>query len=242
MRRAILVSSLWLASCHDIAGLDDYGFDECADSVCGLVSQCGCGQGEGCYYLGGGNECAPAGGRSEGQPCDRDDECEPGTSCLDLTDDARFCLRFCEERDDDCYSPVGRSRCALHASDNVDRWCSLGCDPLSDESEGCPAGYGCVVLFSDQDGRWATHCLRSGERQNGQTCGVHRDAGGNEVDDGKCARGLFCYAGTCAEYCTIDSSSCDGGVMCRDVLRGQNAEASERSPYGLCEVPAAVDS
>lgn len=84
---------------------------ECSD--CDLREPASCGEGRGCYAIGGRagcNVCLPKGKLAVGHACSQNDECVPGSGCLSANGASR-CVGFCDlEHGSGCATGMG---CAI---------------------------------------------------------------------------------------------------------------------------------
>ncbi len=167
-------------------------------------SGCGCGGGETCYPTSDPDEhlaCFESDGLEAGEACGGQ-YCNAGLGCF-----GGICRPYCDA-DEDCPEVGGVQSCRpTFWSGDVEiagvQVCSWICDPAQPQDPRppllpCPEGFGCV---SAEDG--ATGCRKiESAAEEGAEC----------EDQGDCAPGLYCSAGsTCHRYC-LTSFDCLGGV------------------------------
>ncbi len=167
--------------------------------------------------------CEPAGNSTRRMPCAGDNQCVPGTQCVDQT-----CKMICEIGQTAC--PGDEPTCFLLPGNARYGVCSLtppgmtmmgggSCDPV--RIIGCSAIEGCYVNSGDG----SRMCLISGAGQEGAACGNHSN----------CDKGLGCYPHgppgmeqpTCLRFCDLGGAPCGGAwPFCNRI--------SPAGPYGAC--------
>lgn len=155
-------------------------------SGCSLLGQEACGEGKGCYPNANGALCAWKGVVPEGGSCTYQNECIPGTSCVEGT-----CRKLCDLEAGNWFSCDSvcseRSYSKLSGEDSVGVCQSPVCTPHHDQ---CGNGTSCQVSSTFS-------CQRPGPSAAGEGC----DAPGD------CAGGLACVANS-----TSGISTCQ--VLC----------------------------
>ncbi|MCC6874719.1 MAG: hypothetical protein IT378_10480 [Sandaracinaceae bacterium] len=187
----------------------------CDQSPCGLLPQCGCPRGQACYPAA--LRCAPAGLAAPLEPCERTNDCEPGTSCL-LVGTAALCARLCASGAD---CDPRRPYCfdSATAEQGVG-YCAAVCDPV--RQTGCPPGSSCTIFQTDAGA--ATLCSGQGTvPQDGSCTGT--------ID---CAPGLICIIGSptnrCSRQC-YSTADCTGGRQCGQLMDPLRIDGR---PVGAC--------
>jgi hypothetical protein len=180
-----------------------------------------CGSGKTCAFrCGSGGAaapvCAAAGARHEGDACQRDQDCAPGTQCFTSSCGAGVCLAVCKA-DGDC---KGSGHCGSHiqCSGGVTSsygTCTLPCDPTGAATTGCPAGLACFIGAGEvpdcgckaatQVGGEGLPCSSAGECRPGLLC---VDTGGGRVCRPLCRLDTHvCATGTCTKLVDPDFST-----------------------------------
>lgn len=186
----------------------------CSRSPCGLLPQCGCPAGQGCYPFPATDMCVVSGTRGEGASCTESFQCSPGMACADVdgaSPATPMCGQLCRPGvHDDC---LGDALCANGIGRADIGLCSFRCSLAP--ASGCVAGLECVLFQADLGGGvrpFFTDCVRSvGTGGAGTLC----------TDHTSCAPGLACASGDadptprCRPYCDVTAPSCAGGETCR---------------------------
>lgn len=179
---------------------------ECVQDPCKLVEpQCGCGAGNQCTIVAGGERgCVAAGTVPVGQPCDETAGCAPGGICVGYAGVQTTCAAFCDN-DTQCEPPGGL--CVLTLDDGAGSplpdvlLCSENCDLPS--SQGCTlSGTGCQLGLTDADKAF-TLCGPAGAGVYTSLC----------TDTSDCAPGFACLPTTanderCFEWCRVNGPAC----------------------------------
>jgi hypothetical protein len=219
VKRAVLLSSLFLAACgfgDDRTGALDPDPDagESIDAppspidapptdapiaACTLVPQSGCPAGRACDLTGTGGETTCREITAQGMAddtCAGASQCAAGYTCVD-TEDEGSCLELCAS-DGDC-APANGSRCVIELEDAGGQpipggtYCTQACSPQT--ASGCPAAWNCLVL--DDAGGDATRCIPAGADTQDVPC--------NSVLE--CAAGYTCVnhdnTRTCQRNCRV---------------------------------------
>lgn len=207
------------------------GTGECSPSGCGCESS------EGCYYTTATSwTCFPAGSVGEGEPCESNDDCEAGHSCVSDT-----CRAYCGQGqacDGDC-SPV------YVDGELVADWnyCHAVCNPIPTSTlssdPACASGQRCTLLFA---GSSVCGPVNSSAGTRGSRCEGNVD----------CQTGTYCNAtGHCAAICWVDDDTCPlfgVGLGCRtyvDPISIDDAEVGECLPTQAaagCKEPCVTDA
>lgn len=144
-----------------------------------------------------------------------------------------YCLEYCNA-DTQCQG--GGGLCTIQLVDENDmpipgaKVCSLNCDPLT--SSGCPAGWGCHLVYNTTENRYFTLCQTPGTAGQEQPCPKgHQD----------CMPGYSCFNVTsgsttslkCLKTCENPGASCPGltGKTCQS--RNPTATLNGKE-YGAC--------
>ncbi len=199
---------------------------EVEGSECALIpSACGCSDGETCQVdLQGKTQCAPPGDHSAMEWCNKNADCEAGTSCI-----SGLCRPVCDPELMPCAD--GSSCVKATSAANSPSACLGHCDPvrpdLNDE-EVTPCGVGgyCSPGISGDDVLGQSYCTRQNDitAKEGAACNYDFD----------CANGFGCDAGskTCQRWCR-DSAECAAGKTC-DLTLSPLRAAGTADPVGLC--------
>jgi len=205
----------------------DGGTGMCPSGACDILSNVGCGTGEGCYFAASAPDagpapvCAMAGTAGDGAACTGLQDCQEGFLC-DMA--AGVCRHYCcGGSDTGC--PLGQ-RCAISIVDGAGMTTGVGICRLPDTCDllaqtGCPAGESCYP------------------NGDGVICGASSDGvteGGACMFANTCAGGLICVnmPGMCAKLCDRDMAggpTCGSGQTCGGVT-GLPANV------GVCTPPA----
>ena len=206
------------------------------EGSCNLVTQCGCGQGEGCYArLESGKaivECSPVGRSREGTGCSVNTDCMPGLGCINET-----CNRFCEKTSDcgtnstcselafgkgDARVSLGRG-CSQNCKSNADcstNCCSGGiCKPTlhcEPEAPSCPAAAGdaaCTTCGKSQCCTYRSACLSSNTCQAYVSC---LNSCTNSSCESSCAQSNSAGAAIFQAYSSCMSSRCSSACRASD--------------------------
>jgi len=206
----------------------DGGTGMCPSGACDILSNVGCGTGEGCYFASSGPDagpapvCATAGTAGDGAACTALQDCQEGFLC---DTGAGICRHYCcDNSDTGC--PLGQ-RCSVTLVDAAGHPTGVGfcrlpdtCDLLA--QSGCPSGQSCYPSGGD-----GVSCTASSDNAvEGASC----------MFANVCAGGLICVntPGVCAKLCDRDMA---GGPTC---ATGQTCGGVTGLPtnVGVCTPPS----
>lgn len=202
----------------------DAGLPPCEEDPCKLVlPQCGCPEGDACQRTVRGEairECVPPGDVESGGACTQSVQCVIGHTCVGIGSRDGICSRYCNTTAE-C---VGGECVIFTAPSEGVGACTPSCDPVA--NTGCPAGYGCHLVFGARVEDDATVAI--------SVCGPGAGDGLGEACDQLCAPGLICLGDSlCYELCVVgDASTCSVGGSCNAFASPARIGGVE---YGLCQ-------
>lgn len=228
---------------YDLTGLDlrpdprDLAGADLRPPVCTVFPQSGCGAGEKCTLVGGGNAmCATDGNKAVGQQCGATaDDCVKGALCTSESPTIGQCRAFCGV-DTDCAQ--SGAKCLLTLDGTTQKVCTVPCTPTYasaaavPSTSGCAASLGCE-LFGLTGGGQGTDCTVRGSGRDGASCATNGNA--------DCAAGFTCVTVTlsgggtvkkCRGVCRISAGAADcaglsAGYVCLE-------PTAMGSTYGFC--------
>ncbi|MFZ5438679.1 MAG: hypothetical protein ACOZQL_01660 [Myxococcota bacterium] len=198
---------------------DNMGNAACFPGACDIVSQNCTTATDKCSYMGFqdggvGRACAPAGAKTEGQPCGpQTDDCAKGLACV-----GGVCAKFCYTS----ANCTGQGQCIglvqIGGSREVPATCVTlaACDPFL---QNCPSGQGCYLTQT------GPACVTEGSVAIGGNC-----------QSANCVKGSVCLGGTsgptCHGFCNRDGGmpACATG-QCGGVIAPDGGVL----PWGACQ-------
>jgi hypothetical protein len=229
-------------------GTPDAGGSRCGQfPMCNVVTNAGCGAGQGCYAVGGGDaglsaQCAMSGRAGWDEPCMTADGCREGFACLGSPG---RCTRLCCGTEnsicrDETHGGRPGAICAGVVTGTDIKFCvdPQSCDPYATSNNRCPAEMPrCDVIGAD--GTTSCRAVRASPAPgtDGARCCMSIE----------CAPGFLCIGMASGGMCNPASPSyncrrvCnptvrDGGVACPS---GQMCNMLNGQPetYGVCVPP-----
>jgi hypothetical protein len=206
----------------DGAGPDAQG--ECSRESCGLLPQCGCDEGEGCYVDDAVSTCSVAGTATRGELCDEHTDCAPGLACHFFPGLTGTCEPMCRT-DAECpetfcgelypTAPIGA--------------CMPPCDVVTGGL--CPGDVGCRVarlLTFEDDWRFGPVCGDPSGGEDGAAC----------LGSTQCAPGYACVVPRCRNICLLGAEGvCPDGRTCTSYtvfFPGEEPLTVDGVEYGIC--------
>ena len=194
-----------------------------AESECNVLTQCGCGIEQGCYFrppTSGAGHCAPRGAAERGSPCQYQEDCQPGNICF-----SGVCQRLCA-RNTDCISIAADSMCTqldtTDGSGSMLDFCSDHCQPVDRTS--CREGQACTIVTAQGEYPGTSACVQAGNSTTGCS------------DSTLCAKGYVCAvdsgttSGHCYQWCRAGSNlDCPASKTCYPINYWLGTEE-----FGLC--------